>query len=168
MNSNKLFSCIKDTVLKIESDLQSTAEKGIFFAPELYTAFSIGCDIKKNSNEIFSAPAEWLRETNFGCGGPSDIIFKVGSEYCFIEVKLRSTYDAYRADIQKLKQLDIAHTKLFCVLLDSFTPANDSRLTKLEREYAGSLLQIGHHWFPTWDNWYKKPIFCNLNLYRVT
>lgn len=168
MNITKLFSCIKDTVQTIDKDLQATAGKGIFFAPELYTAFSIGRDIKRNSDGIFETSADWLRETNFGCGGPTDVAFKFGSDdFLFMEVKLRDTFAAYKADIEKLKRLNLVSQKLFCVLLDSFTSENDSRLCELQKEFGDNLLQVGHHSFPTWNDWYKKQIFCNLNLYSI-
>lgn len=168
MNPQNLFNCIRETVLTIDTDLKATADKGIFFAPELYTAFSIGRDIKKNSESIFISPAEWLRETNFGCGGPTDIAFKVDNHHFFVEVKLRNNISAYKADIEKLRRLDNNSVKIFCVLLDSFTPQNDSRITELEKQYSGSLHHIGHHSFPTWNDWYIKQVFCNLNLYSIT
>jgi hypothetical protein len=40
-------------------------------------------------------------------------------------------------------------------------------LFELEKEYAESLFQVGHHSFPTWNDWYKKQVFCNLNLYSI-
>jgi hypothetical protein len=145
-----------------------TKEKGIFFAPELYISFCIGKDITKSCYNIFDTSVEWLRETNFGNGGPTDIIFKTADTYVLIELKLRDTIEAYKADIEKLRRLNIASEKFFCVLLDSFTPSNDDRLNKLEKEYSNNLILIGHHVFPTWNNWYKKQIFCNLNLYSIT
>jgi len=166
--NEKLFEIIRTTVNGIESELKRSDNTGIYFSPELHVAFCIGRDVSKNRKQIFGEnEVQWLRETNIGNGGPSDILFKDGDRYIVIELKLRGTYDSYKADIEKLKRLDAKHQRFFCVLLDSFSEQNDERLIKLENEYINQITRIGHASFPTWNNWYQRQIYCNLNLYEV-
>jgi len=169
INSEILFSILKDTIDNIEADLRGTNETGIYFAPELYVAFRMGQEIMKNKFKVFETEnVEWLREINLGNGGPSDIAFKThDGTYTVIELKVRNNYDAYKADIEKLKKLPDNYCKYFCVLLDSFSDNTDDRLNKLENEYGDSLIGIGHHPFKTWNNWYSKQIFCHFKLYRI-
>ena len=168
MNSVHLFDSIKDTVLNIDADLKLTNNMGIYFAPELYIAFCIGKDIIKNQKPIFNATnAEWLRETNLGNGGLTDIIFRVNDMYSIIELKIRDTVHSYKADIEKLKRLKLNAQKFFCVLVDSFEMTNDNRLIELEKENSDTILKVGHFAFPTWNNYYKKQIFCLINLYSI-
>lgn len=169
MNSLELFNTIKRTVLTIEDELFQMDEKGIYFAPELYVAFSIGKDVFQNREYIFGTNSvKWLRETDLGNGGPSDIIFEVDRTNTVIELKLRDNIYAYKADIEKLKRLPENTCKFFCVLLDSFSENNDARLINLELEYQNQIKRIGHHAFPTWNDWYAKKIFCNINLYQIS
>lgn len=169
MNRINLFNSIKDTVLKIETELKQTNNTGVYFAPELYITFCIGKDILQNQQSVFNTTnVEWLREINLGNGGPTDIIFKIGDKYTIIELKIRDNIHSYKTDIEKLKRLKLNAQKFFCVLLDSFTVANDSRLIELENQYSDTISKIGHFAFPTWNNFYKKQIFCNLNLYSIT
>lgn len=164
----ELFETVKSTINEIENNLHESNKTGVFFSPELYVAFCIGKDIAKRRELIFGTTnIEWQREIDLGNGGPSDIIFKNNENYTVIELKLRGTYDSYKADIEKLKRLKIPSKKYFCVLLDSFTKNNDVRLLKLEQEYKDRLTKIGHYSFPTWNNWYQRQIYCNLNLYRI-
>jgi hypothetical protein len=167
-NTAKIFETIKTTVKTICDDLKDTNGTGIYFSPELYVAFCIGKEIARKKQTIFGAEnVEWLREINLGNGGPSDIAFKTADTYTVIELKLRDNVHSYKADIEKLKKLPETTTKLFCVLLDSFSAENDERLKALETDYKEEINRIGHFSFPTWNNWYKKQIFCNVNLYQV-
>ena len=169
MNTLNLFNSIKNTVLKIEKELKQTNNTGIYFAPELYITFCIGKDIKQNQQSVFNTTnVEWSREINLGNGGPTDLIFKIGSKYTVIELKIRDNIHSYKRDIEKLKRLNLNAEKFFCVLLDSFTPTNDGRLNELEKEYPNTILRVGHHPFQTLDDRYRKQIFCNLNLYLIT
>ena len=163
-----LFETVKSTINEIESNLKESNDTGIYFTPELYVAFCIGKDIAKHRVSIFGTnDIEWQREIDLGNGGPSDIIFRNKEQLTVIELKLRGTYDSYKADIEKLKRLKISSDKYFCVLLDSFTANNDERLLKLEQEFKEQLNKIGHYSFPTWNNWYQRQIYCNLNLYQL-
>lgn len=163
-----LFESIKRTVLQIEEELKTSNKTGIFFAPELYVAFCIGRDVSNQRQEIFGKDVAWTRETDIGGGGPSDILFKDHETYTVIELKLRDTVYSYRADVEKLSRIDSKHGRFFCVLLDSFTPTNDSRLTELESLYQSTLIKIDQFSFPTWNGWYtSRQVYCCLNLYQV-
>jgi hypothetical protein len=163
-----LFQTIKSTVLTIDTELNKTNETGIFFAPELYTAFCIGRDIYHDRLNIFGTQdIQWLREINLGNGGPSDISFKVGNTHIVVELKLRDTGIAYQADIEKLKRLPATDEKFFCVLVDTIENKYDGRLDNLKSQYENEIFNVGHHSFPTWNNWYSSKVHCHLNLYKV-
>lgn len=163
-----LFKIIQTTIEQIDEDLKISNGTGIYFSPELYVAFCLGREISKNRKEIFRQDkVEWLREIDLGNGGPSDIVFKSEEHLTVFELKLRGTYDSYKADIEKLKRLKDGIRKYFCVLLDSFTQQNDDRLIKIEKEYLTAIKNVGHFAFPTWNNWYQRQIYCNLNLYEI-
>ena len=169
MNSFNLFNSIKETVLKIDIELKQINNTGVYFAPELYITFCIGKDILQNQQSVFNTTnVEWLREINLGNGGPTDIIFKIGDKYTIIELKIGDNIHSYKRDVEKLKRLSINAEKFFCVLLDSFTDTNDNRLIELESQYGNIISKIAHYQFPTWNKFYKKQIFCNINLYLIT
>jgi len=163
-----LFQTIKNTVLTIDTELNKTNETGIFFAPELYTAFCIGRDIYNDRLNIFGPQdIKWLREINLGNGGPSDISFKTGDTHVIVELKLRDTGLAYQADIEKLKRLPATDEKFFCVLVDTIENKYDGRLDNLQTKFGNEIINIGHHSFPTWNNWYSSKVHCHLNLYKL-
>lgn len=163
-----LFQTIKNTVLTIDTELNKTNETGIFFAPELYTAFCIGQDIYNDRLNIFrTQDIKWLREINLGNGGPSDIHFKTGDNHVIVELKLRDTGYAYQADIEKLKRLPATDEKFFCALVDTIENKYDGRLDNLKSQYENELINVGHHSFPTWNNRYSSKVHCHLNLYKV-
>jgi hypothetical protein len=174
IDQQRLFSLISTTILDLNTGLSKLNGTGVFFAPELYLAFSIGMEIMKQSHEVFKVPdVYWDRERDLKNGGPSDIVFEQKTDtenkiISVIELKLRDTYDAYKADIVKLLRLNLPDCKrYFCVLLDSFTQENDDRLRKLESEFPGNIKQIGQNSFKVNQNWYKKQVYCVLNLYEV-
>ena len=163
-----LFQTIKKTVLTIDTELNTTNKTGVFFAPELYLAFCIGRDIYKDRVNIFGTEdIEWLREINLGNGGPSDIYFKTGDSNIIVELKLRDTGYSYQADIEKLNRLPATDEKFFCVLVDTIENKYDGRLDNLQSKYENEIINIGHHSFPTWNNWYSSQVHCHLNLYKL-
>ncbi len=163
-----LFQSIKSTVLTIDTELNTANDTGVFFAPELYIAFCIGRDIYKNRLNIFGTQdIKWLRETNLGNGGLSDISFKTADNHVVIELKLRDTRYAYQADIEKLKMLPATDEKYFCVLVDTIADKYDGRADYLKTKYENEIINVGHHSFPTWDNWYSSEVHCHLNLYKL-
>lgn len=168
MNNEILFEIIKTSIRDIDREINQTNGTGIYFAPELYVAFSIGQNIFKQRKNIFnSLNVLWSREINLGKKGISDIVFKHIDSYTVIEIKLRNTIDSYRADIAKLKLLKDNFNKYFCVLADSFSSISDERLISLENEYTDDITLIGREIFETWNNWYKGQIYCHLNLYSI-
>lgn len=174
VNEQRLFDLIKETVSELNKELEEVNGTGIYFAPELYVAFSIGKEIARRKDEIFRVKnVFWGRERDLKNGGPSDIVFeqKFGKNkkvISVIELKLRDKYDAYKADIEKLIRLDLPECRrYFCVLLDSFTKSNDERLLKLESEYSENISRIDQSSFEVNQDWYKKQVYCVLNLYEV-
>jgi len=176
MNEKVLFDTIKKTVEEIERELIELNGKGIYFAPEQHIAFCIGKAIMKNRTEIFGTDeVEWLREKKLGekklgigQGGVTDIVFNVSDKSIALELKLRDTEPYYKADVEKLISLPDNIDKYFCVLLDSYSDDNDKRITHIQNEYNDILKSIGHHSFETWNNWYKKQVYCNLNLFSIS
>lgn len=168
LNTEELFKTIVMTIEGIEADLKKANATGIYFSPELYVAFCIGKEISRNSQSIFGTNnATWLREVDLGNGGPSDIVFKTNDHLTVLELKLRGTFDAYKADLEKLKRLKMPCDRIFCVGVDCFSATNDDRITRIEQEYAAEIHKIGHFSFPTWNNWYQRQVYFNLNLYRL-
>jgi len=174
VNRQVLFKTISDNIKGLDKELESLNGSGIFFAPELYIAFLIGKEITRNKEIIFgSKDIVWDRERDLGNGGPSDIVFEnirgEKSEITAVfEFKLRDTVDAYKKDINKLLLLNKPDCrKFFCVLLDSFSKANDDRLKNLEKEYSSQLKLIDKTSFPVNQDWYRKQVYCILNLYEV-
>ena len=173
MEEKILFKVIENEVLCIENEL-ATLGKGIFFAPELYIGFRISKSIYQNRLKIFkNIDIEWHREFKIGKNkGLFDIVFtdKKLRPVIVIELKLRDTFDAYNSDILKLQSLADCDSstickRYFCVLLDSFSKNNDTRIEKLLASYK--LSQVGLRSFKTEQNWYKSQVFCNLNLIRI-
>jgi hypothetical protein len=166
-NTGFLFEVIKETIIDIDKDLKSINGTGVFFAPELYVAFCIGKEIYKNRNQIFkNDEVKWARETNLGNGGPSDICFKVDDKNVVIELKLRSTTEAYESDIQKLSRLNESDEKFFCVLVDKLND-KDGRLINLAAISGNKIINVGQHEFLTLFSAYKSKTYCDLNLFRV-
>lgn len=162
-----LFETLKEAVLCIDSELRQLNNTGIFFAPELYIAFCLGRDIYKNRDRIFgTSDVKWLRETNLGNGGPSDICFEVENRKVVFELKLRDTSHAYNADVEKLKRLTEIEEKFFCVLLDKIKD-DDGRLLNLVSMSQSAINNVGQYNFPTWNNWYSSNVSCSLNLFKV-
>ena len=163
-----LFQTIKTTILTIDTELKTTNNTGVFFAPELYIAFCIGRDIYKDRLNIFGThDIEWLREINLGNGGPSDISFKTADNHIVFELKLRDTGYAYQADIEKLKKLPVTDEKFVCVLIDTIADKYDGRVDYLKSKYENEIINVGNHSFPTWNNRYSSKIDCHLNLYKL-
>jgi hypothetical protein len=163
-----LFETIQRTIKAIDLDLSNSCDKGIFFAPELFISFRIGQELIRNRESIFeSNRVNWLRETKIVETGLHDVVFELDHTKVVFEVKLRNNIEAYRSDILKLRKLPANHLKYFIVLLDSFTQENDTRLVGLELEFKQTILNMGHSSFPTWNNWYQKQVYCNLNLYQI-
>ncbi len=163
-----LFRTIRHTLEAIDLDLSNSCGKGIYFAPELFTSFRIGQEIVRNRELIFgNRKINWLRETRIVETGIHDLVFELNDTTIVFEIKLRGNIEDYRSDVFKLSKLPLAHRKYYIVLLDSFTEENDSRLTRLESELQETMVNIGHASFATWNNWYKKQVYCNLNVYQI-
>ena len=176
MNEKELFNTIYYEVLSIENELKAITGEGVFFAPELYIGFRISKAIYLNRKNIFGDEnVKWHREIKEGDSGPSDIVFQIPEEkdikknktIMVIELKLRSTYDAYKRDIMKLQRIKEVPYKYFCVLLDSFIEDNDERVKNLYNIEGVNLVQIDHRFFKTKQDWYASQVYCNLNLIKV-
>jgi hypothetical protein len=167
-NFDKLFNSITNTVKTIDLELKDTNKTGIFFAPELYTAFRIGQDITKNKQHIFGQDdIEWLREQSLGNGGISDIVFEASDRKIVIEVKIKSTGYSYEADFIKLLKLPSSYERYFLALMDSFEDEIDGRpgyvLSKMQENIQGHLEEV----IPTGYSSYKKTVNCHIHLFRL-
>ncbi len=137
LNSKLLLQTITKVINHVENELREL-NKGIFFAPELYLAFEVGKALYAERMNVFGKERiEWLRETNLGNGGPSDLIFKIGEEYIVFEFKISSTSYSYEKDIEKLKMLsnlkEFKGHRVFVALIDHFPGKGDARIEFLEK-----------------------------------
>lgn len=164
-----LYQTIFDTLKKEDEELTTLTGQGIFYAPELYIAFVLGKEIKKNDTSIFGQSVEWIRETSFGNAGPSDFAFKTSKKTYVFELKLRDTIDAYCVDIEKLRKLDNDFAKYFLALVDSWDTdkAKDKRIISLERECPELTRVSSINSFSTKQNRYKGKICCTVGLWSL-
>ena len=170
MNKSILYNTILNRIEKEDSDLSSLTGKGIFYSPELYIAFIIGKEIKRNEMSIFGQKTEWIRETDLGNGGPTDFAFKTDKRTYAFELKLRDTSHSYSSDIEKLKKLDDKYVKIFVALVDSWESKKelDDRIFFLENKYLNELNRINEFKsFPTLQDRYKGQVCCTLALWKL-
>ncbi|KAB7530795.1 hypothetical protein F8C76_04665 [Flagellimonas olearia] len=170
MNYSLLYNTIHKIIEKEDSDLASLTGKGIFYAPELYLAFIVGKEIKREEASIFGHSTEWIRETNFGNGGPTDFAFKAGKRTYAFELKVRDNYHSYASDIEKLNQLDDNYDKFFVALVDSWESKKDldERILSLENQFPGQLNRINDfRSFPTLQDRYKGKVCCTLAVWKI-
>ncbi len=180
MTNKLIFDAIKEAVQTQKNELEIIS-KGIFFAPELVLAFSIGKVIYRDRANIFNAPADkinWKREINLNNGGPSDIVFEVENsseitQSYVIELKLRNTFDSYQADIDKLIRLpskeDKSYTKLFCALIDTFDKEDDLRIKTIEKNNEDTISRVDDFLiFKTIEDRYSsKDVHCVVGLWHI-
>ena len=169
MNEKLLYSVIFETLKNEDKELTCLTNSGIFYSPELYIAFILGKNIKRSDKDIFSESVEWIRETNFGNGGPTDFAFKTNNKTYVFELKLRDTYHSYFSDIEKLKKLDERFKKYFLALVDSWQnqKVNDERIQKVSNEYP-SLTKISEfESFSTKQDRYQNNICCTVALWKI-
>lgn len=172
-------SVLADEIAKIiinvaeseNSILFETSNEGIFFMPELAFAYECGKQIILNSEKVFgSNPVIWAREKNLGNGGPSDLVFELGSGHSVaIEFKLRDKRESYVKDITKLSKLDDNTLKLFCSLVDVFDSKlpYDDRLEfkELQSDYLVNTIQKSS--FKTKQNWYSSSVSCVVCVWSI-
>ena len=163
-----LYNAIQETDEKIENELLSINRTGIFFAPELYINFQLGMFIYNHRNKIFLGcdEIEWKREQSVNGSGPIDIIFKTEKYTVLIETKLRGEIDTCFRDIMKLKNLEVNYQRFFCLLSDKFKNGQ-SRKILLSEKFNNEIELIGEKIFPTWNNWYSTPVYCELLFYKI-
>ena len=169
MNNKVLYEIILNRLKQEDDELSSLINQGIFYAPELYIAFILGKEIKKNDVKIFGQQTEWIRETNFGNGGPTDFAFKTRNKIYAFELKLRNTIYAYSTDIEKLQKLDHTYGKYFLALIDSWDTEKekDRRIVDIETKYE-SLKRVSIFTsFATKQDWYKGQVCCTVGLWEL-
>lgn len=169
MNEIQLYNILLETIIKEDLELTNLTGSGIFYAPELYIAFVLGKEIKRNEKLIFNQESTWIRETDFGKSGPTDFAFKIkGSTFAF-ELKIRANLFSYKADIEKLKLLKTGYEGYFIALIDTWETdkENDPRILSLEREYADLKRVSEFISFNTNQTRYKKQICCTLGLWKI-
>src|SRR5690606_13089061 len=140
---NKIFDFLENEDASINL---LNPKAGIFFAPELYLVFQIGKLLKTQEEKIFNGNISWIRETNFGNGGPTDLIFLKENELFLFEFKIASTSHSYMTDVEKLKRLNLEMInskenfknisglhKYFIAIVDVFSDEGkkDGRVVKL-------------------------------------
>lgn len=169
MNEEFTYNLIFNLLQKEDAELTKLTNKGIFYAPELYIAFIIGKELKKNENQIFGENVEWQREISIGTVGPTDVAFVGNLKSYAIELKLRDTVDSYSADIKKLQGLPNNYVKYFIALIDSWDndSENEFRITELEKEYPTINRISEFKTFVTEQERYKRLVCCNLAIWKI-
>jgi len=156
-----------------EAFLKQTSGGGIFFMPELAYAYACGKAVMVDSNRIFgNVNVAWEREVNLGLGGPSNLVFKLPSNYrIVVEFKMRDTLAGYVKEIRKLNRLTDSQTAgIFCVLADPFSDeTSDKRVAQVEAEAGCKMTPLLHPFprFPTKQDRYSGEISCLVAAWSV-
>ena len=97
MNVEEISKKICLIAEKENTELSKISNEGIFHMPELAFAYLCGKEIMRDKEIYFGdSEVKWIREFDFGNGGPTDLIFEInGNEKIAIEFKLRDTTQAY-------------------------------------------------------------------------
>ncbi len=170
--TTKICSSITDTVSRIDNELKTTDNKGIFFAPELHIAFECGKAITISGQSIWGQrPYKWKRETKFENYGLADLVFVCdnGDKGLVIEFKILQTIDAYMSDIDKLKRLDgVKFERMFCAILGFFKNQENEHIDKLSEKY-GQEIELILNTIPreTWSMSYKEKLFYSTAIWRI-
>jgi hypothetical protein len=170
INRELLFETISNVAESIEKELTVEFKKGIFFVPELHFAFEVGKALYRSRMEVFGVDKiDWLRETNLGNGGPSDLVFQAGEEFIVFEFKIAGTSHAYQKDIEKLQRLSekgrFQGYRFFVALIDRFWGKPDARIDYLESLKTPILLRNS---FKVGYSGYKGEIFCTVAFLEVS
>ena len=171
MNHQILYDIIFDCLKQEDEELSPITSQGIFFAPELYVAFIIGKNIKRRELDVFDNRATWYRETDLKNGGPSDFAFNIEGQSTYVfELKMRQTIQAYNADINKLKNLNPNHQKIFIALVDAWEKDKeaDPRITGLETYHPDLIRIAAFQSFPTKQDRYQGKIWCTLGVWILS
>ncbi|SFO60335.1 hypothetical protein SAMN04488519_10912 [Algoriphagus ornithinivorans] len=172
INREELYERIFEVVQDIENELYDLNKSGVFFAPELHIVFEIGKALFRNRKALFGdEKINWLRERNFGNGGPSDLAFELNpkSEYVVFEFKVADKWSSYLGDIQKLQRLkndeNITYHRFFVALVDSFLGKVDPRILEVQNPFG--LKPEFKRSFPVSYSGYKSSMDCTLVIYEV-
>jgi hypothetical protein len=161
-----LLNTIVATTEEIEKELNPLG-KGIFFAPESYIAFRLGISIYQNREQIFSTSnVKWIREKSFTKSAITDFAFEVGKEKFIFELKIRSTWHKYIADLQKLQSIDKASTKYFIALVDHLVNRPDGRINNVKSIFSGISNHI-YYVLPTSHSPCSNPVNCEIHLFQL-
>lgn len=170
---SRICSEIKHFAQEENALLQREFGKSIFDMPELAFVYEIGKRIARRRSLILgSEDYEWLRETNVGAGGITDLIFQPKYEKSLptilIEFKMDDTYHSYAKDIEKLMMHPNSYNtiKLFVGLKWLFEETENSFLSHMQREisFSGSLVEPFS--FPVQMQGQKSSI-CYLTIWEV-
>jgi len=170
--TTKICSSITDTVSRIDYELRTIDNKGIFFAPELHIAFECGKAITASGQNIWGQrPYKWRRETKFENYGLADLFFASdkGDKGLVIEFKILQTIDTYISDIDKLKKLDgDKFEKFFCAILGFFKNQDNEHVDKLSEKY-GQEIELIQKTRPceTWPINYKERLFYRTAIWKI-
>jgi hypothetical protein len=170
MNTKVLYNTIFSRIEKEDLDLTTLNGEGIFFAPELFIAFTIGKEIKRNEVSVFGERTQWHREIDFGNGGPTDFAFRTSEKIYAFELKIRDTYHSYCSDIEKLNKLDDNYEKFFIALVDSWESKKekDNRILNVENKYPNLLRSVNDFKsFPTQQKRYDGNVCCTLAIWKL-
>ncbi|OCH29970.1 hypothetical protein A6E13_19095 [Aliivibrio fischeri] len=172
MDINRIAQIICSVAESENKELSDISQEGIFHMPELAFAYECGKAIIKESKSIFGeTTVEWCRECDLKNGGPTDLVFKLGSGYTIaIEFKLRDTTTAYQNDIEKLGRIkEEKCIRLFCALVDVFNHQlpDDGRQVYIECLPNYQVKPLHKVTFDTKQSRYVKPVSCVACVWEV-
>lgn len=164
----KLFAQEENALLEREFG------KGIFDMPELAFVYEVGKRIARRRSTILgSEDYDWIRESQVGAGGITDLVFQPRSRKylptILLEFKMDDTYHKYADDIRKLNSLDSTGGKvirLFVALKWLFTGTEKEFEQAMTKEFPLNALMYDSFTFPTAMPG-DKPSVCFYSIWEV-
>jgi len=175
----RISKTILEVALEENRVLTGCFNKGIFDIPELAFVYLVGKKISFSTSTHFdSENYSWVREKDFGNGGPTDLAFissDINEPNYLIEFKMDDTYHSYNADIEKLKEpLNTEHRnihfeKFFCGLKWVENKEQGEKwLETLRNLIEGSANLVLEYVFPTIVGDPKIKRFCLYTFWQIT
>ncbi len=177
----KLSKHLSDLILdcaKVENQwLSENLNLGIFDMPELAFVYTVGKAIAVSKlNYLGSNDYRWMRETDFGNGGPTDLAFitsKKANPNFALEFKLDATHFQYKKDIDKLRTPfetpwnEFHWKKYFCALKRALTPEQGQEfMATLRTQFLNRAALIDEQSFKTKvEN--KKDQYCQYSFWEI-
>lgn len=142
-----------------DADVRALSGDGVFSVPELAYAYLVGKEFASRRRFGHGKEVVWEREKGLGGAGPTDLVLTVDEAVMAVEFKVRSTYDAYERDVEKLAA-SRAGLGVFCALVDRSAGAPDPRIEHVDGLGGVTRLVRDFEAFPTRTGRYAGSIEC--------